>query len=58
MPVHPRAGGEHTRDARFYHGRTGSSPRRRGTRYRALALSVLDRFIPAQAGNTALPFLS
>ena len=51
-PVHPRAGGEHW-DARVnYVHPAGSSPRRRGTPSASRALSMIGRFIPAQAGNT------
>ena len=50
--VHPRAGGEHARAPAFLECKIGSSPRRRGTRAVAAAAQAVQRFIPAQAGNT------
>ena len=54
-PVHPRVGGEHIWGTRGVVGTDGSSPRGRGTRYPVRAGVLLIRFIPAWAGNTALP---
>ena len=50
--VHPRVCGEHKRLTRNARGRTGSSPRVRGTPHAGAARSVDARFIPACAGNT------
>ncbi len=52
-PVHPRARGEHVMVARRRSAVSGSSPRSRGTPAIKNKASVLDRFIPALAGNTA-----
>ncbi len=52
-PVHPRACGEHRCSSPGFSACTGSSPRLRGTRWRAPRLSSLCRFIPAPAGNTS-----
>ena len=53
-PVHPRAGGEHTRRSAMSAGVDGSSPRGRGTRMVAGVCMAGARFIPARAGNTLL----
>ena len=55
--VHPRVGGEHTRQNDRWPGIIGSSPRGRGT-FRGLQRRMVDgRFIPAWAGNiTAVSF--
>ena len=50
--VHPRVGGEHTRGLNGTRLQVGSSPRGRGTRLPFLICIVIDRFIPAWAGNT------
>ena len=50
--VHPRAGGEHTHGMATARPTSGSSPRRRGTRPDAPIGQSVQRFIPAQAGNT------
>ncbi len=50
--VHPRACGEHMKIIRTNDGRTGSSPRLRGTPAPHLLGGQSDRFIPAPAGNT------
>ena len=55
QPVHPRAGGEHWRETATNADGTGSSPRGRGTRFRASAGTAGERFIPARAGNTQSP---
>ena len=52
--VHPRACGERFRDWGQLIGSTGSSPRVRGTGYRASARAWGIRFIPARAGNGRL----
>ena len=52
LPVHPRAGGEHRSSCHWRFASAGSSPRGRGTRYRALRHEQPGRFIPARAGNT------
>ena len=54
-PVHPRAGGEHVPVLRLYLASSGSSPRRRGTLAKLNRRRNLNRFIPAQAGNTSRP---
>ena len=51
--VHPRVCGEHSRVRGDAHAGDGSSPRVRGTRGVDEIGTVLDRFIPACAGNTA-----
>ena len=50
--VHPRARGEHARSATICAVAPGSSPRPRGTRERTRDVDLLQRFIPAPAGNT------
>ena len=50
--VHPRAGGEHRVQTPIQIGVDGSSPRGRGTPVRWRHDLVVDRFIPARAGNT------
>ncbi|AHJ63199.1 Hypothetical protein GbCGDNIH3_7085 [Granulibacter bethesdensis] len=50
--VHPRAGGEHYVHYEGDDQAAGSSPRRRGTRAEFIKIRKVDRFIPAQAGNT------
>ena len=57
-PVHPRAGGEHVTGAASLYGGDGSSPRRRGTPNSRWYTGTLERFIPAQAGNTSPNSLS
>ena len=52
LPVHPRAGGEHSPVRGGLGGLSGSSPRGRGTRVRLGGHFGLVRFIPARAGNT------
>ena len=54
-PVHPRACGEHLIRTPCDFADPGSSPRVRGTRRVTMAQVVGCRFIPARAGNTALP---
>ena len=51
--VHPRAGGEHTRNNAAGIPEYGSSPRGRGTLDEAPVTWGFRRFIPARAGNTA-----
>ncbi|APH52094.1 Hypothetical protein GbCGDNIH5_1369 [Granulibacter bethesdensis] len=51
--VHPRAGGEHVSVHIVLPRDSGSSPRRRGTPCGNAGIEGDDRFIPAQAGNTA-----
>ena len=55
--VHPRACGEQTGAARVLRKRGGSSPRMRGTDARNVFPEDGERFIPAHAGNRALPIL-
>ena len=50
--VHPRACGEHRLPHRVWRGRTGSSPRLRGTPGSRTEQVAVGRFIPAPAGNT------
>ena len=50
--VHPRVGGEHTRPAPASSGKSGSSPRGRGTPEFNSDSQESNRFIPAWAGNT------
>ncbi len=52
--VHPRACGEHLAESLGEMRTGGSSPRLRGTREAPRELGVLQRFIPAPAGNTSL----
>ncbi len=56
--VHPRACGGHINSPHLFMGFTGSSPRVRGTRRRALADRAFRRFIPARAGDTCASFMS
>ena len=51
-PVHPRAGGEHSSRYSSTATPNGSSPRGRGTRRARRGRHVVQRFIPARAGNT------
>ena len=52
-PVHPRSRGEHVAPISTYFPAAGSSPLARGTHRRGRDSRVLERFIPARAGNTA-----
>ena len=52
-PVHPRSRGEHASRAQQGGRPAGSSPLARGTPAEALRHLVLQRFIPARAGNTS-----
>ena len=49
--VHPRVGGEQQRQPKRRRAPVGSSPRGRGTDFSAKLSALLDRFIPAWAGN-------
>ena len=49
--VHPRACGEHSGSVSSYSADIGSSPRLRGTFGEPRIVVVVDRFIPAPAGN-------
>ena len=50
-PVHPRACGERAYDEVGSSVKDGSSPRVRGTDLQIVDLEVVERFIPARAGN-------
>ena len=50
--VHPRSRGEHSRSRSGPRGLFGSSPLARGTLSVMAHSMILDRFIPARAGNT------
>ena len=50
--VHPRPRGEHHHMASAHEVNTGSSPPARGTRFLAVEVYAVARFIPARAGNT------
>ena len=52
-PVHPRLRGEHSLQARTISPSSGSSPPARGTRFDCHVNDLIERFIPACAGNTA-----
>ena len=52
-PVHPRSRGEHDAAAILPEGMTGSSPLARGTLQFPITSTIITRFIPARAGNTA-----
>jgi len=52
LAVHPRVCGEHIPTSNPVPPTTGSSPRVRGTPEQDLQLHVVQRFIPACAGNT------
>ena len=54
-PVHPRVCGERVTGSARLRSMTGSSPRVRGTRKRTDKQSIIDRFIPACAGNALSP---
>ena len=54
QPVHPRACGEHMTSLGSNITTIGSSPRVRGTHHAEQVKSLLDRFIPARAGNTTI----
>ena len=54
---HPRGCGEHSGRQRIRAWNQGSSPRMRGTPCRRLGFLAGRRIIPADAGNTAYPFL-
>src|ERR1039457_2793540 len=49
--VHPRACGERTHFVCRRSPQTGSSPRVGGTVVKAIPIAVVERFIPARAGN-------
>ena len=51
LAVHPRVCGERSRSARPAARTTGSSPRVRGTGFPGIDSSMINRFIPACAGN-------
>ena len=53
VAVHPRACGEHGHDPILRLTVCGSSPRMRGTRVAKQNLRLVERFIPAHAGNTS-----
>ena len=50
--VHPRVCGEHFKENLIENGMSGSSPRVRGTLFNLALHLVVERFIPACAGNT------
>ena len=54
--VHPRACGEHSCEQVSRQRIYGSSPRMRGTQSQLRTVLVVIRFIPAHAGNTAVPY--
>ena len=54
VTVHPRRRGEHFRPGRGNVRHVGSSPQARGTRAGYNVRWLLDRFIPAGAGNTLM----
>ena len=51
--VHPRTGGERVLPLRYPMDNTGSSPHGRGTRPQLNEQALVDRFIPARAGNAS-----
>ena len=51
FPVHPRTSGEHSSVTSLAQVSAGSSPHQRGTWTRQLLRPLLQRFIPAPAGN-------
>ena len=51
-PVHPRLRGELSEESRRANRPRGSSPLTRGTQFFRRSISVIDRFIPAYAGNS------
>ena len=53
LPVHPRSRGEHVFPPLEQARKDGSSPLARGTRKGTLGNTIINRFIPARAGNTA-----
>ncbi len=55
LTVHPRWRGEHAEYGAVTSLRDGSSPLARGTLQLRRCAVAVDRFIPAGAGNTALP---
>ena len=54
MSVHPRGCGEHSCTSVWSMAGAGSSPGMRGTLVKVIAARPDDRFIPADAGNTAM----
>ena len=50
--VHPRLRGELSEESRRANRPRGSSPLTRGTQFFRRSISVIDRFIPAYAGNS------
>ena len=57
-PVHPRACGELCSRDETTRSPGGSSPRVRGTHWRAVPRTARPRFIPARAGNSPFPHTS
>ena len=55
---HPRGCGENRGSGRITHWATGSPPRMRGKRFSRLRKTSRHGITPADAGKTALPFLS
>ena len=56
LTVHPHTRGEHGATSRRRCGKTGSSPRTRGTRFAVTSEASMYRFIPTHAGNTPAKF--
>ena len=50
--AHPRSRGEHSSFMSFSQAARGSSPLARGTLSHLPAISIINRLIPARAGNT------
>ena len=53
LPAHPRSRGEHSQCSWNARGFFGSSPLARGTRNHDAIAVIMERLIPARAGNTA-----
>ena len=52
LSVHPRMRGEHRNTSPTHAAASGSSPHARGTLYHDNSKTIIERFIPACAGNT------